>query len=145
MIEVLDPAAGEMQDCDFIGSGVLMFPTDVLLSLKQPWFFETVDPSNMQRLANMDCTFVWRLKAEVHCQVYVDTTIKVKHAHVFNVDETYQHRFEDWKANGVGDPNICRYAPIYQPTLDENRNLQGDPYNASMEMLRTEPCTAGTN
>jgi len=115
MIEVLDPTAGDVQDCDFIGSGVLMFPTDILQSLKQPWFYETIDPSNMQRLANMDCTFVWRLKAEAFCQVWVDTTIKVKHSHVFDVDESYQHRFEDWKANGKGDPNICRYAPTANP------------------------------
>jgi hypothetical protein len=111
MIEVIDPTQGDLQEIDFIGSGVLMFPVEILEAIKKPWFYETIDPSNMQRMANMDCMFVWRLKREGHARVWVDTTIKVGHCHVFNVDETFQHRFEDWKANGNGDPNICRYAP----------------------------------
>lgn len=112
MIEVIDPAVAPVQEVDFIGSGVLMFPTATLEMLKKPWFYETIDPSNMQRLANMDCTFVWRLKLEGQARVWVDTTIKVKHSHVFDVDESYQHRFLDWKARGIGDPNICAYAPV---------------------------------
>ena len=44
--------------------------------------------------------------------MFVDATIKVKHSHVFDVDESYQHRFLDWKDQAVGDPNICRYAPV---------------------------------
>jgi hypothetical protein len=110
MIEIINPADGDIQPCDFIGSGVLMFPTTVLQALRKPWFYETIDPTNMQRLANMDCTFVWRMKMEGHAQCYVDTTIKVKHCHVFDVDESFQHRFDDWKQSGKGDPNICRYA-----------------------------------
>jgi hypothetical protein len=109
MIEVIDPQAAAMQEVDFIGSGVLMFPVDVLQSLKRPWFFETIDPANMQRLANMDCNFVWRLKTEGNCRVWLDATIQVQHSHVFHVDESFQHRFEDWKADGAGDPDICRY------------------------------------
>jgi len=112
MMEPIDPAAGDLQECDFIGSGVLMFPVDVLKGLRQPWFFETVDPTNMQRLANMDCNFVWRLRAEAHVRVWVDTTIKVGHAHVFTVDESYQDRFADWTTPGIGDSSICRYQPI---------------------------------
>lgn len=112
MMECVEVSDGDLQECDFIGSGVLLFPADVLRGLRQPWFFESVDPTNMQRLANMDCNFVWRLKAEAHVRVWVDTTIKVKHSHVFDVDETYQNRFEDWKVKGIGDANICRYAPI---------------------------------
>ena len=42
-------------------------------------------------------------------RVWVDTTIKVKHSHVFDVDETYQERFRDWTTKGIGDANICRY------------------------------------
>jgi hypothetical protein len=53
MMEPIDPAAGDLQECDFIGSGVLMFPADVLRGLRKPWFFETVDPTNQQRIANM--------------------------------------------------------------------------------------------
>jgi hypothetical protein len=39
---------------------------------------------------------------------YVDTTIKVNHTHVFEIDETFPDRFADW-ADGWGDPNICNY------------------------------------
>lgn len=120
MIEILDVAAGDMQDCDFIGSGVLMFASDLLQSLDKPWFFETVDKTTMQRLANMDCNFVWRLKQEAHSQVWVDTTIKVGHAHVFTVDDTYQDRFADWATPGNGDSNICRYESM----LGEDREPQ---------------------
>jgi hypothetical protein len=112
MMEPIDPDEGDLLECDFIGSGVLMFPADVLRGLKHPWFFESVDPTNMQRLANMDCNFVWRLRSEAFCRVFVDTTIKVKHAHVFNVDETFQDRFRDWMTPGIGDSSICRFQPI---------------------------------
>lgn len=112
MMEPIDPADGPLQECDFIGSGVLMFPTDVLRGLRKPWFFETVDPTNQQRIANMDCNFVWRLRAEAHVRVWVDTTIKVGHAHVFTVDDSYQERFADWTTPGIGDSSICRFAPI---------------------------------
>lgn len=111
-MECIEVSDGDLQECDFIGSGVLMFPTDVLRGLRQPWFFETIDPRNMQRLANMDCNFVWRLRSEAHVRVWVDTTIKVGHAHVFTVDETYQDRFADWTTPGIGDKTICRYTPV---------------------------------
>lgn len=108
-VEVIDPSAGDLQDVNFIGSGVLMFHRDQLLALSRPWFKETVDPVSYQRLANMDCTFVWRLQAEAHARVVVDTTIRVKHLHAFEIDETYPDRFADWMTEGKGDATICRY------------------------------------
>ena len=108
MIEVIDPKAGDMQLVHFIGSGVILFHRDHLLALKKPWFRETIRAEDYQRLANQDCVFVWRLQQEAHAQVWVDTTIKVKHLHIFPIDDTYSERFADW-AQGDGDPSICRY------------------------------------
>lgn len=109
MIETIDPADGEMQQVNFIGSGVLMFERAHLEALERPWFMETIDRASYNRTANMDCTFVWRLQMEAHAKVWVDTTIKVKHLHAFPIDETYSDRFEDWQKPGAGDPAICRY------------------------------------
>ena len=107
MIHIVDRKDGRLQKVNFIGSGVILFPADALLSLKEPWFRETVDPATQQRIANMDCTFVWRLQQEAYQQVWVDTEIIVKHAHVFQIDDSFQERFADW-ARGGGDPTICR-------------------------------------
>lgn len=110
MLEVVVPREGvEMERCNFIGSGVLMFHRDHLLALARPWFRESVDFKTMQRLASMDTTFVWRLQTEAHATVWIDTTIKVKHVHAFQIDDTYQDRFRDWATVGSGDPSVCRY------------------------------------
>lgn len=112
MIEVIDPKDGDLQRVNFIGSGVLMFQKDHLLALPAPWFSEMVDHASQNRIANMDCRFVWRLQKEAHAKVWVDTTIKVKHLHVFHIDETFQTRFDDWMEPDKGDPAICRYQPL---------------------------------
>lgn len=114
-IEAIDPAAGDVQEINFIGSGVLMFHREHLLALRQPWFAERFDPLTYERLASMDTTFVWRLQAEAGAHVYVDTTIAVRHLHIFPIDETYSARFADWAEPGKGDPAICVYAPGGQP------------------------------
>lgn len=106
-IEVIDPAAGDVQEINFIGSGVVMFHRDHLLALKRPWFQETFDPHTYQRLASMDTTWVWRLQVEGGARVYVDTTIAVQHLHIFPIDPTYSARFADWAMPGQGDPTIC--------------------------------------
>jgi hypothetical protein len=109
LIETLEPDTG-IQECNFIGSGVLMFQKDHLLAMKKPWFFETIVLENFSRRASMDCTFVWRLQLEAYAKVWVDTSIRVKHLHVFQIDESYQERFADWKhAEGNPDTSICRY------------------------------------
>lgn len=124
MLEVIDPKDGDVQRVNFIGSGVLMFHRDHLLALSKPWFSEMVDHATQQRISNMDCRFVWRLQTEAHAKVWVDTTIKVKHLHVFPIDATYQDRFADWTKPDSGDPAICRYAP--QSTLEEQNALAAE-------------------
>lgn len=116
-VEVIDPAAGEMQEVNFIGSGVLMFHRSHLEAMTFPWFTETYDPATMERTASMDTRFVWALQVEAGARVWVDTTIRVKHLHAFEIDETFSDRFADWAHPGVGDPQLCRFpsAPAAVP------------------------------
>jgi hypothetical protein len=106
LIEKIDPEDGDIQRINFIGSGVLMFHKDHLLALERPWFFETVDRETCSRLACMDTKFVWRLQMEAGAQVWCDTTIKVKHIHDMEIDDTFQDRFDDWM-DGGGEAAIC--------------------------------------
>ena len=109
MLEVVQREDGDMQQVNFMGSGVIMFHRDHLLALAQPWFFETVNHVDQVRTASMDTKFCWRLQSEAHAKVWVDTTIKVKHLHIFEIDDTYSERFADWAEKGKGDPNLCTY------------------------------------
>jgi len=111
MVEIITPADGEMQQVQFMGSGVLMFPSILLAYLKRPWFFETVQRETYTRFANQDVNFVWRLQEEALAKVWVDTTIKVGHIHSFVIDETFQDRFPDW-TTGHGDPEIAKYISL---------------------------------
>lgn len=105
---LVDPADGDLQRVNLIGSGVLLFHRDYLLALKQPWFYERVDQRTMHRVADMDSHFVWRLQTEAGATVWADMTIDVKHLHVFAIDDTFSDRFADWAEAGKGDPAICR-------------------------------------
>jgi len=110
-MEAINPSDGDVQQINFIGSGVLMFHRDHLLALTLPWFAEEFEPATMQRTACMDTRFVWRLQAEAGARVWVDTTIKVRHLHTFEIDESYPERFADWAKPGVGDPAVCVHKP----------------------------------
>ncbi len=110
------PALIRREDGDFvraniIGTGVTLFHRDVFLSLKDPKFYEHVDPETMHRVADMDSTFVRRLQVETGTPLYVDTTILVGHCHVFEIDDTYAERFADWAdpATPGIDRTICRF------------------------------------
>jgi hypothetical protein len=50
-----------------------------------------------------------RLTRETGAKAWVDTTIRVKHCHVFGIDETFSERFADWSHPGVGEDAICLY------------------------------------
>lgn len=110
MLEIIDPAAGAMQQIHFIGSGVFLFHRDHLLSLKRPWFYETVDHESQTRTACMDTRFCFRLTTEAGVNIWVDTTIRVRHLHIFKIDDTFPQRFADWAQPGIGDPAICTFA-----------------------------------
>ena len=105
----IDPADGDLQRVDVIGSGVLLFDRETVEALAKPWFYLVVDPETHQRIADTDTKFVWRLRSEVQAQVWVDTTIKVRHLHTFEIDDSFQYRFDDWmEAEGSTD-EIFRY------------------------------------
>ncbi len=106
----IDRSDGDLQAIDFIGSGAIMFRADDLRKLKKPWFWDRMEDSDRQvRLSNFDVEFVLALQKELGVQMWVDTTIDVRHLHVFEIDETFPERFADWSDPGKGDPSICKY------------------------------------
>ena len=112
MLKQIDPANGDLQKVNVIGSGVLLFHKEHLLAVKKPWFFEQVHRENYRLVGDMDSMFIFRLQTEARVTVWVDTTIKVGHLNIFEIDETYQDRFQDWKEEGNGDPELCRYGTL---------------------------------
>lgn len=99
---------GDLLKIDFIGSGVIMFRADDMNRLKKPWFWDRIDDGErLTRKSNFDVEFVWALQKELGVQMWLDTTIDVRHLHVFEIDETFQDRFADWAEAGKGDPSIC--------------------------------------
>ena len=103
MIEVIKPENGDLQEIDFIGSGVIMFPVDDLLMLPKPWFSETFDEETMAREASMDTKFCFKLKVISGAKLWVDTSILVRHLNVMEIDRSYQERFLDWQDVGYGE------------------------------------------
>jgi len=99
----------ELERVDIIGSGVLMFDRECLEAMKPPWFYDYRDPVTMQRVADTDTRFVWRLRSEVQAQVWVDKTIRVRHIHPFEIDESFQHRFGDWVQPEATADDVFRY------------------------------------
>ena len=118
MLYVIDPADGDLQRVHIIGSGVLMFQKDHLLGLERPWFFDHTDPKTQHRIADMDTRFVWRLQEDIGAEVWVDTTIKVKHLHVFEIDDTFSDRFKDWTNPETANRSICKFSG-HDPYKDE--------------------------
>lgn len=123
MVHVIKPEDGEMQRVHFQGSGCLLFHRDHLLSLRPPWFYETIQVMTQARIANMDCRFVARLATEAHATVWCDTTIKIKHLHIFSIDDSFAERFADW-AIGAGNPD---------PTITAWR----DPFRDNLAFVQT--------
>jgi hypothetical protein len=108
MFVPIDPADGDLQRVDVIGSGVLMFDSATIEALAKPWFYYTTD-LDQRRVADMDSKFVWRLREEVQAQVWVDTTIQVKHLHTFEIDDSFSERFADWQQPGAGRDESFKY------------------------------------
>jgi hypothetical protein len=93
----INPKDGDVQEIDVIGSGTFMFPTEVLDKIQHPWFRDDLYEGTQKHKHPCDSTFVWRVRTEAKEKVFVDTTIKIKHAHVFEIDNTFQERFKDWE------------------------------------------------
>jgi len=94
--DLIDLSKGDLQQIKSIGSGVLMFPVSALNQIRKPWFKEHFDPLTYKRISCMDIEFAYRLECDAGLKVWTDTTIKVNHWIPFEVDETFEKRFEDW-------------------------------------------------
>ena len=66
-------------------------------------------PDTWEIVHGEDATFALRMQQALGIEGWVDTTIRVRHAHVFAIDETFSERFADWATPGVGEAAICRY------------------------------------
>lgn len=149
MVHRVTRADGGMQRVDFIGSGVIMFHRDHLLSLEPPWFYETIQKETQVRIANMDCRMAMRLKLEADAQIWVDTTIKVKHLHIFEIDDSFPDRFADWaNQDATPDPAITQYRnPIelgnFMQTNGKPMGAQRDPaeWQSAVTTLQEERTT----
>jgi hypothetical protein len=117
MTRQIDPGDGDLQRAHIIGTGVLLVHRDKVLAVKRPWFYDQVNKETLHLVSDMDAKFIWRLQTEAHAQVWVDTTINVKHLHVFPIDDTFQDRFEDW-GEQPGDTTVCQ---VEQHTNGEAR------------------------
>jgi hypothetical protein len=109
VMEVVKPDAGDLQRIDLIGSGCILFRREHLEALAKPWFYETIDHATQNRTASMDTKFCYRLHAEAYAQVWVDTTIDIRHLHAMEIDGTYSERFPDWTIPGVGPSDVCQF------------------------------------
>ena len=116
MLGLVNPADGDMQLCHMVGSGVIMFRREHLEALHKPWFYESIDPLTQQRWASMDTRFSFRLQWEAGARLWVDTSIKIRHLHIFAIDDSFPGRFEDWATpHPDADQDICKYLPTAFP------------------------------
>ncbi len=99
---------GDVVHADFPTSACVLFAAEDLKRLPHPWYFFEYDTKTYKMVKGEDGIFFLRMAKHVGVQSYVDTTIKVKHAAVFGIDETYSERFADW-AECPGDLNLVSY------------------------------------
>ena len=78
-----------------------------MIRLSKPWWDFRYDEDGNQT-AGEDATFALKMCQELGVQGYVDTTIKVDHCHVFQIDDTFSDRFADW-AEKPGDLDVVAY------------------------------------
>jgi hypothetical protein len=77
---------------EIIGTGVMLFESDILNYMKKPWFAdEFVDGTNDVRIMQ-DVAFIQKLNNAGH-QVWCDTQIRVKHLAVVEADDSFERRF----------------------------------------------------
>jgi len=90
------PEDGEMVRAEFPTHGCCIFRASDIQRLQQPWYAYKYDEKNWQETEGEDSRFFLRLNQELSIETWIDTTIKVKHCHVFQIDETFPNRFPDW-------------------------------------------------
>ena len=105
----VDVGDGTMQKCEFPTSAAMIYRAGDLQKIGKPWYYFKYDQETWKQIHGEDAAFALRFQREAGVQAWVDTTIRVKHAHVFQIDETFSDRFDDWSTPGNGDPSICSY------------------------------------
>ena len=95
---VVTPERGKLQITHSVGTECLMIRREQLQSMTRPWFYEKHDGEQGDRTVNMDRIFCTRLKTEANITIWVDTSLKIRHLHLFPIDESYQERFKDGAA-----------------------------------------------
>jgi len=98
---------GELQQAVLPSCAAIAFKSDLLSRLNKPWFTDTYDKETLERHFAEDLNFVLN-SVKQGVEPWVDTTINIKHLHLFQIDDTFSSRFSDWEQEG-GDPSICRY------------------------------------
>jgi hypothetical protein len=83
-------------DAEFPTSACSIVVADEVRRLRKPWFAYRYDKKSWQEVQGEDCEFFVKMRRELKVRTMIDTTIKVKHCHVFKIDETYPDRFSDW-------------------------------------------------
>lgn len=78
---------------EIMGTGVMLFETDILKGLKKPWFGDIEYKGTNETNVMQDVNFIMKLNNQGH-QTWCDTQIIVKHLGVLEIDDTYQWRFE---------------------------------------------------
>ena len=95
---IINPKRGKLQEVSSIGTECIMVRSEHLKVLTQPWFYEKYEGNLGDRTTNMDRIFCTRLQVEADATIWVDTSLKIKHLHVFPIDESFQERFADGTA-----------------------------------------------
>jgi hypothetical protein len=97
---------GGIEEAEFPTSACVLFAADDLRRLPAPWYFFEYDTKTYKLVKGEDGLFFLRM-AKIGVKSYVDTSIRVRHAAVFGIDETYPGRFADWPE--TGDRTLCAF------------------------------------
>lgn len=104
----VDPNDGPLQKCVLPSCAAIIFRTRDLRRMKKPWFKDQYHPDTWKRTFAEDLNFVLNIGKQLNLTAWVDTTLDIKHLHLFQIDGTFSERFKDWAVAGKGDSS-CRY------------------------------------
>jgi len=96
------PEDGKMVRAEFPTHACCIFKAADIQKLLRPWYAYRFDAKTWEETEGEDSRFFYRLNKELGVETWIDTTIKVKHCHVFQIDDTYPERFRDWVPGPAG-------------------------------------------
>lgn len=104
----VNPGEGDLQECALPSCAAMVFKAQHLRRMKKPWFKDQFNAETWKREFAEDLNFILNIRKQLNLTAWVDTTIEVKHLHLFEIDDTFSERFKDWETPGRGDSS-CRY------------------------------------